>query len=174
MSLISRLAKIFQGLRCRPHLGKNDLRYTKPRKARAQATLKKPRIEHEKPVHIQAVSWFHRVYPQYYNLFYHVPSGEYRAKKTANELEAMGVKRGIPDLILDVTSCIDGVCYAGLRVEVKPDKRTVKRYPSHAQKLVIAQMNHQGFYATVCYGIDEIKQTIEWYLGGKLKPPYSP
>lgn len=83
----------------------------------------------------------------------------------------MGVKSGIPDLVLDVTSCIDGVCYAGLRVEIKPDKRIAKRYPSANQKTVISHMNHQGYFATVCYGIDEIKQVVTWYLNGELKPP---
>lgn len=145
------------------------------KKKKPMARLVKPKLnEHEKPVHIQAVAWFHRVYPEYYDLFYHVANGEYRAKKTAKELEQMGVKKGIPDLILDVTSCIDGTCYAGLRVEVKPDKRVVKRYASPIQKSVIAQMNHQGYYATVCWGLDEIKEVINWYLKGELKPPYLP
>lgn len=143
----------------------------KPKK-RPQATrTKKPRVEHEKPVQRQAVAWFHRIYPQYYHVFYHPANGEYRHKKTAKDLQDMGLKSGIPDLVLDVTSCIDGVCYAGLRVEIKPDKKIVRRYPSETQKTVIKQMNHQGYFATVCYGIDEIKSVVTWYLGGELKPP---
>lgn len=130
----------------------------------------KKRNKIEDTLQEEVVAWFNRVYPQYYNLFFAVPNGGHRSPAVGKSLRKMGTKRGIPDLFLDVTSEIEGQFYSGLRAEIKPDKRIVRRYPSAEQKVVITQMNYQGYYARVLYGIDEIKSTIKWYLSGKLQP----
>lgn len=132
-----------------------------------QATLKRPRNNYEEQLQIQAVAWFHRQYPKYHKLFYHPANGGKRGKATAIKLKLMGVRRGVPDIILDVTSKIDGTSYPGLRIELKPDKKLVKSYPSKEQREVIEAMKDQGYYATVCYGLEEFQKVVNWYLRPK-------
>ena len=81
-----------------------------------QATDLRPkkRIQWEKIEQKKAVAWFHLTYPQYYDLFYHIANEGRRVQAWANELKALGMKKGMLDLHLDVPrKARNGVVYYG-------------------------------------------------------------
>lgn len=95
------------------------------------------------------------MYPEL-DLLYHVPNGGKRTKSEAARFKRMGVKSGVPDLVLPVAR--GG--YAGAYVELKvgPNKATKN------QEHWISKLEEQGYYTAVCYGSIEAEETIEWYL----------
>ena len=132
-----------------------------------QATDLRPkkRIQWEKIEQKKAVAWFHLTYPQYYDLFYHIANEGRRVQAWANELKALGMKKGMLDLHLDVPrKARNGVFYYGLRIEVKPNKDDTQSALTPAQENTINKMNEQGYFACVCFGYDQIREVIEWYL----------
>lgn len=132
-----------------------------------QATLvqSKSNIQWEEVVQKQAVAWFHLAYPQYFQSFYHIPNGGHRNINVARKLKLMGVKKGMLDLHLDIPhKAKNGTFYYGLRVEIKPGKEVAKSQVTDEQRATIKVMNENGYFATVCYGFNQIKDTFEWYL----------
>lgn len=95
-----------------------------------------------------------------------IPNGGSRgdnAKSRAirgNALKAEGVKKGYPDLALNVPR--GG--YGALFIELK----TQTGRASPEQKDWLERLNACGNYATVCKGWLAAKQTIENFLDGKL------
>lgn len=89
-------------------------------------------------------------------LIFHIPNGGKRSKTEAKRLKAEGVKAGVPDLFLPVARGK----FHGLFIEMKygNNKATAK------QREWIIELNEQGYYATVCYGFEEAKATIESYI----------
>ena len=69
-----------------------------------------------------------------------------------------GMKKGYPDILLPVKR----EPYSGLYIELKRDK---KSKVSVEQLWWLEQLRKQGFYATVCYGEDEVKDLLIKYLG---------
>lgn len=113
----------------------------------------------------QAVAWFHFVYPRYFKLFYHIPNEGKRPIALGKHLKAMGMKKGMLDLHLDVPhKAKNGTFYYGLRIEVKPADKDCQSWVSPEQEETIKEMNQQGYFATVCRGFDEIKDVVQWYL----------
>ena len=94
-------------------------------------------------------------------LLYHVPNGGKRDAKTGRALKRQGVKAGVPDLCLPVAR--GG--YHGLYIELKAGKNTT----SPKQKEWINDLGQQGYYAAVCRGCEEAKETIENYLDEMLE-----
>ena len=94
-------------------------------------------------------------------LLYHVPNGGKRDAKTGRALKRQGVKAGVPDLCLPVAR--GG--YHGLYIELKAGKNTT----SPKQKEWINDLGQQGYYAAVCRGWEEAKETIENYLDEMLE-----
>lgn len=81
---------------------------------------------------------------------YHVPNGERRSKRTAGRLKAAGVKRGPPDLNLDVPMDpgAGGHVWHGLRIEMKaPGKGAAL---SREQQAWIARLHQRDYYVVVC------------------------
>lgn len=94
-------------------------------------------------------------YPEL-RLIYHVPNGGKRGKLEAARLKRAGVKRGVPDLCLPVPR----KKYHGLYIEMKfGNGRTSKE-----QKEWIKDLTEQGYFATVCNGFEEAKETIIKYM----------
>lgn len=95
------------------------------------------------------------IYPEL-KLIYHIPNGGKRGKSEGARLKRVGVKKGVPDLCLPVPR----KNYHGLYIEMKyGNGRTSKE-----QKEWINKLNEQGYYAVVCNGFEEAKDTIERYI----------
>lgn len=89
---------------------------------------------------------------------HHSPNGGSRHIAEAAKFKRMGVKRGYPDLILDVAK--DG--YHGARIELK--KATGGR-TSKEQKERLQMLADEGYYAVVAKGYDEAVEVISKYMG---------
>ena len=90
------------------------------------------------------------------SLLFAIPNGGARHIAVARKLKAEGVVAGTPDLMLPVAR--HG--YHGLFIEmkVKPNKATP------AQLAFIESVRAQGYRAAVCYGFDEARDLLNWYL----------
>lgn len=88
----------------------------------------------------------------------HIPNGGYRRPREAAELQAMGVKAGVPDLLLPVSRR----GYHALFVELK----TSVGYVSSAQRAWHAWLTSQGYCVRVCRGWEAARDVLLWYLGG--------
>ncbi len=105
-------------------------------------------------------------YPHLYpdiNFLFAIPNGEFRNMATAVRLKAMGVKRGVLDLMLPVPRGP----YHGLWVEMKRPKNNGKREGqlSNEQKDVwIPFLIKQGYAIAVCKTWQEAKDNLIGYL----------
>ena len=90
-------------------------------------------------------------------MMYHSANGGYRTKATAAKMQAMGLKKGIPDVTLAVPS--NG--YHGLFIELKVGKNK----PTPEQRAWLSALAAEGYKTAVCYGWIEAKEVIESYLG---------
>jgi hypothetical protein len=88
---------------------------------------------------------------------HHSPNGGSRNKREGAKFKAMGVRRGYPDLSLNLP-CRQ---YHGLFIELKKLKGGVT---SNEQDKWLSYLNSVGYYATVCKGWLEAKSCLEWYL----------
>lgn len=95
-------------------------------------------------------------WPELARLF-HVPNGGSRGPAEAGRFKAMGVKKGVPDVFLDVPRR----GFHGLRIEMKRRRGGVL---SDEQADWIDWYNSNGYRAVVCYGWDEARSVIEEYL----------
>lgn len=89
-------------------------------------------------------------------LLFAIPNGGTRHPREAVNLKRQGVKAGVPDMFLPVPN----KNYNGLFIELKYGKNKA----SEKQKQWINELNHQGYYAKVCVGFEEAKNTILEYL----------
>ena len=94
-------------------------------------------------------------YPEL-KLLHHIPNGGFRHYATAVSMRRQGVRRGVPDLSLPVAR--GG--YHGLYVELK--RKGGKLTDEQAEW--IDALCESGYQASVCYGWEHARQTIEEYL----------
>lgn len=80
-----------------------------------------------------------------------LPLGEYRAKRTAGRIKAMGARAGAPDFLVIVGGLAFGL-------ELKADK---KGRLSEAQKSTQQQWSEAGAFYAVAHGIDEALALLE-------------
>lgn len=97
-------------------------------------------------------------YPQLQFAF-HVPNGEYRDKATAGKLKSMGVRGGVPDILILARSGE----YAGCAIELKRSDKSNR--PTPEQRTWVEHLTFEGWYAQVCYGATEAIAEIQRYLG---------
>lgn len=92
----------------------------------------------------------------------HIPNGGKRGKLEASRLKGMGVRRGYPDLLLDVARGQ----YHGLRIELKATRTDLGRAPvvSPEQFGWIRRLQEQGYYAVVCEGWESARDVLLFYL----------
>lgn len=94
-------------------------------------------------------------YPEL-ELLFHIPNGGKRNAQEAARFKRMGVKPGVPDLMLPVPR--NG--YHGLWIEMKsPKGKTSKN-----QKDMLEKLNKQRYKAVVCFSWEEAAQIIKDYL----------
>ncbi|MEC4683385.1 MAG: VRR-NUC domain-containing protein [Nitrospirota bacterium] len=114
------------------------------------------------------LEWAHLVRGKFpaLRLLFHVPNGGLRHPVTAARLKLLGVKPGVPDLILPVPK--NG--FMGLFIEMKrsvdrPKKKDAKGQLSDAQLWWRHELVCQGYRVEVCYGFEAAKEVLEEYLG---------
>jgi hypothetical protein len=91
---------------------------------------------------------------------FHVPNGGSRNKIEAAKLKRMGVKRGVPDVVLMVArGGFHGMC-----IELK----SLTGRTSPEQKDWIERLTAEGYLALVCKGWIQAKSALENYLDGTL------
>lgn len=100
-------------------------------------------------------------YPEL-NMLFHVPNEGERRISTGGRMKNEGLRRGVPDLFLDVARC----GYHGLRIELKRIRYS-RRLPE--QKEWILRLNSYGYAAAFCYGWTEAWELIHAYLTGEDK-----
>ena len=93
------------------------------------------------------------------SMLFHAANGGYRTKATAVKMQALGVKKGVPDLHL---LCPKGG-FHGLFIEMKVGRNK----PTPEQAAWLAALNMNGYKAVVCYGAEAAKSEIENYLDGR-------
>ena len=85
-----------------------------------------------------------------------IPNGGSRNKIEAVNLKRQGVKNGVSDVFLPLSKGE----YHGLFIEMKVGRNK----PSEEQKEFLEYVNSGGYYGTVCYGFEEAREIILWYL----------
>lgn len=93
----------------------------------------------------------------------HVPNGGKRPKGEAGRLKAMGVRPGVPDLLLPIPSGN----WSGLAVELKSPTGRL----SPAQAAWLDRLEQAGYLVAVCRSIEEFKAVVDRFLSGR-KPPF--
>lgn len=95
-------------------------------------------------------------------MMFAVPNGGDRHPAVAAKLRAEGVKSGYPDIALDVPRGV----YHGARIELKIGRNK----PTTAQQWWLEALKEQGYFVAVCYGFDEARAVLEWYLSLEATP----
>ena len=115
-------------------------------------------------------------------LMNHVPNGGKRSKSEAARFRAMGVKAGVPDMILPVgIQKLDSVDrgqytiirtkYNGLYIELKRQRGGTV---SAAQKQWISDLRTAGYAVVGVKGWEAAAAVITDYLEGRYRPQYQP
>ena len=94
------------------------------------------------------------------DLLFAIPNGGSRRPAEARNLKLSGVKPGVPDMFLPVSSGR----YHGLWIELKRTKGGTIR--PDQMKWIVA-LGLRGFATYICHGADEAIKIIENYLEGK-------
>jgi hypothetical protein len=91
-------------------------------------------------------------------LFYHVPNGGYRKAQEASKFKAMGVKAGVPDLVIPIAR----KGHHGLYIELK---RVSGGTLSDAQKFWMEKLREQGYDCYEAKGAQDLINYVKNYLG---------
>jgi rhodanese-related sulfurtransferase len=94
---------------------------------------------------------------------YAIPNGGKRHKAVAGKLKAEGVRRGYPDIGLDVAR--GG--FFGLRIELK---RQVGGRVTETQAAWITRLRQQGYFADVAEGWERASELLRWYVALPATP----
>lgn len=89
-------------------------------------------------------------------LMFAVPNGGYRMGKTARDLKAEGVKKGVPDVWLPISGVHGEKPVKGLVIEMKFGKNK----PTPEQEAWLAFLAGVGWRAEVCYSWREAAEVI--------------
>lgn len=90
-----------------------------------------------------------------------IPNGGHRAKRTAADLKAEGVKRGVPDYLMPVRRGE----HVGLAIELK----TATGRASPEQREWLAHLQAQGWHAVIARGWEQAWDAVRDYMA--LEPP---
>lgn len=123
---------------------------------------KKPREKREHPEDDEAIKlWaWAQTQPKLRDDLYHIPNGGKRGVREAARLKKIGVRAGVWDYHLPVARGN----YFGAWIELKAAA-------PHRSRTSVGQVDwghrmlKQGHYARVCYGFEEAKQALEFYIG---------
>ena len=105
---------------------------------------------------VQWANWNCSKWPEL-ELLFHCPNEiGTRSRSDGVRLKQMGVKPGIPDLLLPV----EKGAYSGLCIEMKYDRGALQE----SQKRKLRLLAEQGRYCAVCYGAEEAVKVLKEYL----------
>lgn len=96
---------------------------------------------------------------------YAIPNGAYRgedrgrAAKHANYLLRQGMKRGYPDVNIDIPVAP----YCGLRIELKRIGAPAPK-PGDDQSMWHARLRKRGYYVAVCHGFSAAQGVVRAYF----------
>ena len=112
----------------------------------------------EDNLQIACASYLRAQYPK--ALFCHVPNGGHRHKATAGKMKAMGVQRGITDVMVFEPRMNN----AGLAIElkIKPNK------PTPDQRQVLQALEARGWLCQVVFDLDEFVALVDAYLAADM------
>jgi hypothetical protein len=118
----------------------------------------KPR-ELERPHQVTLIKWVRTVKDIYpvLRLMYAVPNGGDRNLRVARKLKAEGVLAGVADLCLPAARR----GYHGLYLEMKSEEGVA----TEEQKEFLRGVSGEGYCAVIAQGVDEARETLEWYIG---------
>ncbi len=111
-----------------------------------------------------------------YGLIYAVPNGGARDGLTAKLLKAQGVRKGVPDINVDVVLSDNRtgqwLVTPGLRIELKKPIVAGEDKPrvSPEQKWRLNALQAQGYTCVVAFGWDEAREATIAYLAGQYVP----
>lgn len=94
-------------------------------------------------------------YPEL-QLMFHVPNEGKRSVVLGRQMKRMGLKTGVPDVILPVPKGR----YHGLAIEMK----SLKGKPTAAQLIWIENLRAVGWRAAICHGWKDAADTVWAYL----------
>jgi hypothetical protein len=103
------------------------------------------------------------------NLLFAVPNAGIRSSIIGARMKLEGLRAGVPDMFLPIAR----KAYHGLAIELKIGKNKIttkkqmqrnKKNENNSQEWWLEELNKQGYYAVVCYGFEEAKNTIINYL----------
>lgn len=106
------------------------------------------------------IKWWSLQFPQYDKLLFHIPNGGLRNLKTAARLKAEGVKPGVPDLFLVMSS----KQWHGLFIEMK---RQHGNCQTDLQKEFQIACEAQGYKYLLAKGWEKARTGILEYLSDK-------
>jgi len=118
----------------------------------------KPR-ELERPHQVALIKWVKTIQDAYpvLKLLYAVPNGGDRNIRVARKLKAEGVLAGVADLCLPAARR----GYHGLYLEMKSEEGVA----NEEQKEFLRGVSGEGYCAVIAQGVDEARETFEWYIG---------
>jgi len=117
-------------------------------------------LEHvEQALFVKWASMQSNKHPELKMLFA-IPNGGHRHVAVAKKLKEEGVKAGVPDLFLAVSTLIGRARYHGLFIEMKVGKNNLREN----QKWWFERLREQGFRCEVCYSFEEARNVICDYL----------
>lgn len=115
-----------------------------------------PHRNEEHRLQSQCVTWFRYQYPHFRLLLFSVPNGGYRLPKTARDMKAEGMLKGVSDLIL----LVPNHSYHGLLIEMKTKTGQQRIEQKQFQQAAEAQ----GYKYTVIRSFDDFMETIKSYI----------
>lgn len=87
---------------------------------------------------------------------WHIANERKTSPQYGLKLKRMGVKSGVSDIF----AAIPKESFHGLFIEVKTKEGRL----TDSQKKFINDMQEMGYYAVACYGIEDVLDTLNWYL----------
>ena len=130
----------------------------------------------EDSIHISIIEYMAWKYPDV--LVIHIPNGGSRNVIEATKLKRMGVRPGVPDLFIPVSSklslqsikpkielgimwkdCV--LAYNGFFCEIKAGKNK----PTTLQKEMMQKLFDLGYYCCTVWSLEEFIKEWEWYHG---------
>ena len=122
-----------------------------------QSTLVKTSKRHtESNEQIAAMDWLRAQHPNIAEYTMHIGNERKASYYAGYIMKRMGVLKGASDIFMAWPN--GGYC--GLFIEVKSK---IGR-PSPEQKAFIERMNNAGYLAKICYGADEVINTMQDYI----------